>query len=63
MRCSGRLVYAGGADGSHMHEVLRKCGQPTAKLSNFWIYERQGKRSVLEFDHRGRLYRIENERL
>ena len=61
MRCSGHLIYAGGGkDSSGMYEVLKKCGEPVAKMGSNWIYEQRGVRRVLTFNYEGRLLRIES---
>ncbi len=36
MRCGGRLVEIGDTE----YEVLRKCGEPSHKEANQWIYDR-----------------------
>ena len=36
MRCGSRLVEIGDTD----YQVLRKCGQPSYKEANRWIYDR-----------------------
>lgn len=63
MRCSGKLVYAGGGrDSSHMYEVLKKCGEPVARRGNTWVYVQGSQQRLLTFDYQGRLQRIETSR-
>ena len=47
-------------DGPGKYEVLKKCGEPTERLSDTWIYDKRGKsKRVLRFGPDGRLMRIE----
>jgi hypothetical protein len=63
MRCGTYLIYSGGGKNSTgMYEVLRKCGEPTIKNSDTWIYEQGGMFRVLTFNYEGRLARIESRR-
>ena len=60
MRCGTHLVTAGQRHGPGKYEVLKKCGEPTVRNGNTWIYERSGnKQDVVVFDASGRLMRIE----
>ena len=59
MRCGTQLIQSG-RDG--VYEVLKKCGEPTARLGYTWIYESPGKRKrVLRFDGTGALRDIKVE--
>jgi hypothetical protein len=59
MRCGTNLIQSG-RDG--VYEVLKKCGEPTARLGYTWIYESPGKRKrVLQFDGQGILRDIKVE--
>jgi hypothetical protein len=63
MRCGTYLIYSGGGKNSTgMYEVLRKCGEPTIKNSDTWIYEQGSMFRVLTFNYEGRLARIESRR-
>jgi len=63
MRCGGNLIYGGGgSDSALMYEVLKKCGEPEAKLNNAWIYTQGSMQRVLTFNYEGRLQRIESRR-
>ena len=59
LRCGVHLLEAGGRSGPGMYEVLMKCGAPTERFGNTWIYERQGSRRIVFFNDAGRLSRIE----
>jgi len=63
MRCGGHLIYGGGGkDSAGMYEVLKKCGEPEAKMGDTWIYEQGTMRRILTFNYEGRLLRIESRR-
>lgn len=60
IRCGTHIVTPGGRHGPGKYEVLKKCGEPTARQGDTWVYEqpRDGKR-VLRFDANGNLTRVE----
>jgi hypothetical protein len=59
MRCGSHLVSAGQRHGPMKYEVLKKCGEPTDRYGNTWIYEKGGKTYTATFDQGGRLERID----
>lgn len=60
MRCGRHIVSAGQRHGPMQYEVLKKCGEPTSRSGNSWIYERPRTATrVFVFDFSGRLMRIE----
>ena len=60
MRCGTHIVTAGQRHGPDKYEVLKKCGEPTEKYGNTWIYDKSGSpKYVVFFDQSGRLMRIE----
>lgn len=59
MTCGSHIVVDGGRSGPGKYEVLKKCGTPTIRRGNTWIYEKQGKqRKVLHFNDNGLLTTI-----
>ena len=63
IRCKGNLIYGGGGkNSSTMYEVLKKCGEPEAKMGNAWIYIQGNMQRTLTFNYEGRLQRIESVR-
>ena len=58
MRCGNDLIEDGSRTGPGKYEVLKKCGQPTAKIGNAWVYERGGTKRVVHFNDSGRVDRI-----
>ena len=59
MRCGSHIISAGGLHGPGTYEVLKKCGEPTVRSGNTWVYEKPGGvRYVVVFDSSGGLMRI-----
>ena len=60
MRCGTHIVSAGQRKGMGKYEVLKRCGEPTERYGNTWVYDRPGQlKRVLTFGPDGRLSRIE----
>ena len=60
MRCGSHIISAGQRSGPGMYEVLKKCGEPTDRFGNTWIYEQSGgARRTVHFDSDGSVARIE----
>ena len=60
MRCGSHIVSSGGLHGPGKYEVLKKCGEPTTRSGNTWIYDKPGGvRYVVVFDAGGNLVRID----
>ena len=60
MRCGTHIISASERNGPERYEVLKKCGEPTARSGNTWVYERShGAKTVVVFDASGKLSRIE----
>lgn len=60
IRCGTHIISAGGRHGPGKYEVLKKCGEPTARSGDTWVYEQHGGvRRVVVFDASGNLARID----
>ncbi len=60
IRCGTHIITAGGRHGPGKYEVLKKCGEPTARSGDTWVYEQHGGvRRVVVFDASGNLARID----
>ena len=60
MRCGTHIISDGGRHGPDKFEVLKKCGEPTARSGNTWIYEQVGgARRVVVFNASSDVARIE----
>ncbi len=51
MRCGQHIISDSGRTGPGMYEVLKRCGEPTARQGNTWVYE--SKRTVIVFNDSG----------
>ena len=40
MRCGQHTISDGGRTGPGTYEVLKRCGEPTARQGNTWVYEK-----------------------
>jgi hypothetical protein len=59
MRCGTHLISSGGRHGPGKYEVLKKCGEPTIRSGDTWIYDKPGSaKYVVVFDAAGYLARI-----
>lgn len=57
LKCGRHIISAGT---STQYEVLKKCGEPTSRLGNTWIYEKPGAAPrQITFDASGRVMFIE----
>lgn len=57
-RCGTHLLSAGDAK---TYEVLKKCGEPDARLGDTWIYEKSGYTHELRFGRDGLLLDINRQ--
>jgi hypothetical protein len=46
MKCGQHIISDGGRTGPGSYEVLKRCGEPTFRQGNTWVYERGEKRRV-----------------
>lgn len=60
MRCGQHIISSGGLHGPDKYEVLKKCGEPTVRAGNSWIYEMSGGRTYkVVFGSDGSILRID----
>ena len=59
IRCGSHLISDGGRHGPGTYEVLKRCGEPTFRQGNTWVYEKGKKRYVIVFDVSGQILTIE----
>lgn len=60
IRCGVHLIHDGGRQNPGKYEVLKKCGEPTFRQGNTWIYDSGSKpRNVLRFNDAGLLSSIQ----
>jgi hypothetical protein len=58
MRCGQHIISEGGRAGPGTYEVLKRCGEPTFRQGNSWVYEKGTKRYVIVFKDSGQISSI-----
>lgn len=59
MKCGSHIIQDGQRSGPGKYEVLKKCGEPTERFGNTWIYDKPGmSRYALTFNSNGILNTI-----
>ena len=58
MRCGSHIISDGGRTGPGTYEVLKRCGKPTFRQGNSWVYEKGKKRYVIVFKDSGQISSI-----
>ena len=53
IRCGSHIISDGGRSGPGTYEVLKRCGEPTAREGNAWVYDKGKKRYVIVFNDSG----------
>lgn len=60
IRCGSHIISTGGLHGPDKYEVLKKCGEPTVRSGNTWVYDRPGGvQYIVVFDGIGNLLQID----
>jgi hypothetical protein len=62
MRCGQHIISDSGRTGPGMYEVLKRCGEPTARQGNTWVYEKGSRRSVIVFKDSGEISSVNDVR-
>ncbi len=63
MKCGIHLIHAGGRHPPSKYEVLKKCGEPTFREGNTWVYQtRRGASRMLQFNRKGYVVNIQEGR-
>ena len=58
MRCGTHMVTSDPAGPSGKYEVLKRCGEPTERYGETWIYTKGSITKTLEFSSNGQLRNI-----
>ena len=61
IRCGSHLIHDTQRNGATKYEVLKKCGEPKARMGNTWIYRKSGRDLALDFNNSGRLLTIRSK--
>jgi hypothetical protein len=60
MRCGTHIISSGQGNSPGQYEVLKRCGEPTFRQGNTWIYERSSSVSrKIRFDSQGNILDID----
>jgi len=63
MRCGQHIISDGGRTGPGTYEVLKRCGEPTFRQGNTWVYVRGEKmRAIVVFKDNGEISSINEAR-
>jgi hypothetical protein len=59
IRCGTHTISDSGRQGPGKYEIIKKCGQPSDRFGNTWVYDRPGKATtILRFNDSGQLMSI-----
>ena len=58
MRCGTHMIHSDPSGPSGKYEVLKRCGEPTERYGDTWIYVRGSVTTTLEFSSNGQLQNI-----
>jgi len=60
MKCGTHVISSGQGNSPGQYEVLKRCGEPTFRQGNTWIYERSSSVSKkIRFDSNGMILDID----
>jgi len=60
MKCGTHIISWGQDDSPGQYEVLKRCGKPTYRQGNTWVYEKSDSVSVkIRFDNQGNIVQID----
>jgi hypothetical protein len=59
MRCGTHMITADSRNPSGKYDVLKRCGEPTTRYGDTWIYKKGSVTNTLKFNSNGQLQRID----
>jgi len=59
MRCGTHLISSNPASPSGKYEILKRCGEPTERYGDTWIYKSGSVTRTLNFNSSGQLQSIQ----
>jgi len=60
LRCGTHIISSGQRSAPYKHEVLKKCGEPTSRNGNTWLYKKSSSVTrVVRFSGDGQVSAIE----
>ena len=58
MRCGTHIITSNPSNPSGKYDVLKRCGEPTTRYGDTWIYKKGSITNRLEFSSNGQLKNI-----
>jgi hypothetical protein len=58
MRCGTHIISSNPSNPSGKYDVLKRCGEPTTRYGDTWIYKKGSITQTLEFSNNGQLKNI-----
>ena len=59
MRCGTHIISSGQGNSPGQYEVLKRCGEPTVRQGNTWIYDKSSSvKRTIRFDNQGNILDI-----
>ena len=58
MSCGTHIITADSRNPSGKYDVLKRCGEPTTRYGDTWIYKKGSVTNTLDFNSNGQLRRI-----
>jgi hypothetical protein len=55
MRCGTHIISSDPSYPTGKYDVLKRCGEPTVRYGNAWIYEKGSVKRTVTFNNNGRL--------
>ncbi len=63
MQCGVHLIHVGGRHNPSKYEILKKCGEPTFREGNTWVYDSgRGAARIVRFNRGGFVVNIQEGR-
>jgi len=59
LRCGTHIISSGQGNSPGQYEVLKRCGEPTIRQGNTWIYDKSSSvKRTIRFDSQGNILDI-----
>jgi len=59
MRCGTHIISSDPANPSGKYDVLKRCGEPTTRYGDTWIYKKGSITQTLQFSGNGQLQNVQ----
>ena len=58
IKCGNHIISDGGRSGPGTYEVLKRCGEPTYRQGNTWVYDKNKRKTIIVFNDSGEISSI-----